>query len=194
MKAIITPSPTRVLLGFSLLGVILAVGGFYLSWRSVEEEHRERSSFPSQQGQLLIQSSPSALKRDSGATDDPSAVSSGGIRENPVLLGGDSSATKDADLTGDPCGSDTEADASDGIALPPAIFNATKHPELTDIPPDVIERLAQEFVEKVKEGGWDNTSEAYRKNWEKAVEEVNETFKAAYGYDAYLKLTSGGTN
>lgn len=93
-----------------------------------------------------------------------------------------------------PAGNDSEEESSDGMSPPPAIFNATKHPELTDIPPDVIERLAQEFVEKVKQGGWDNTSEAYRKNWEKAVEEANESFKAAYGYDAYLKLTGGGTN
>lgn len=93
-----------------------------------------------------------------------------------------------------PVGNDSEEESSDEMSPPPAIFNATKHPELTDIPPDVIERLAQEFVEKVKQGGWDNTSEAYRKNWEKAVEEANESFKAAFGYDAYLKLTSGGTN
>jgi hypothetical protein len=90
--------------------------------------------------------------------------------------------------------SDMEEESSVGLALPPAIFSATSHPEMTDIPQEAIEGLAQEFVEKVKEGGWDNTSEVYRKNWEKAVDEANETFKSAYGDDAYLQLTSGATD
>ncbi len=149
------------------------------------------SVVPSSGTSLPSESKPVFISDSTGAADmgPPGGAPLAEEAKGDVTVGGDSKTAPASTGSGE-----TEEEPSADVALPPAIFNATKHPELTDIPPDVIERLAQEFVEKVKQGGWDTTSEAYRKNWEKAVEEANEAFKAAFGYDAYLKLTSGGTN
>jgi hypothetical protein len=212
MKATRILSNSRILFGFLCLGIFLAAGALYLSWHSLEDEHRELSLPVMHQEQNSSESSGSpvvgkACSMQSPAssapafvnatpTDDPSgardANPTGG---SPEVGGSRNNVSKAASDSGMRAESDSESpDEATPPPPPPGVFNALNHPELTDIPREAIEGLAQEFVEKVKQGGWDNTSEAYRKNWEKAAEETDETFKAAYGYDAYLKLTSGGTN
>lgn len=212
MKTMRNLSNSRILFGFLCLGIFLAAGALYLTWHSLDDEHREivlpathqeqnpsvSSSSPAvgRVSAMQTSASPDPAPVNSMPSDDPldsresipTGVSLEGVTSRDVVSMGGSDSGMRAE-------SDAESpDEATPPPPPPAVFNALNHPELTDIPREAIEALAQEFVEKVRKGGWDNTSEAYRKNWEKAAEEADETFKAAYGYDAYLKLTSGGTN
>ena len=71
----------------------------------------------------------------------------------------------------------------------PAVFGATGNAILTNIPyAPGLEDIANDFIEKVKQGGWDTTSEAYKKNWEQAVEEADNLVRARYGTEVYLRL------
>lgn len=212
MKATRILFNSRTLIGFLCLGIFLAAGALYLSWHSLDDEHHENSLPATHQEQNPSESSGSPVEgktssMQSSATSDPAFVNSSptddpsGARDSiptpvsPEVGGSRDIVSKAASVIGMRAESDSESpDEATPPPPPPAVFNALNHPELTEIPREAIEALAQEFVEKVRKGGWDNTSEAYRKNWEKAAEEADETFKAAYGYDAYLKLSSGGTN
>ena len=71
----------------------------------------------------------------------------------------------------------------------PAVFGAAGNAILTNIPyAPGLEDIASDFIEKVKQGGWDTTSEAYKKNWEQAVEEADNLVRARYGTEVYLRL------
>jgi len=71
----------------------------------------------------------------------------------------------------------------------PAVFGATGNAILTNIPYAAgLEDIANDFVEKVKQGGWDTTSEAYKKNWEQAVEEADNLVRARYGPEVLFRL------
>ena len=71
----------------------------------------------------------------------------------------------------------------------PAVFGATGNAILTNVPyAPGLEDIANDFIEKVKQGGWDTTSEAYKKNWEQAVEESDNLVRARYGTEVYLRL------
>jgi hypothetical protein len=71
----------------------------------------------------------------------------------------------------------------------PAVFGATGNAILTNLPyAPGLEDIANDFIEKVKQGGWDTTSEAYKKNWEQAVEEADNLVRARYGTEVYLRL------
>lgn len=71
----------------------------------------------------------------------------------------------------------------------PAVFGLLADSNVTNLPfADGLEGIAEEFAEKVKQGGWDTTSEAYRKNWEKAAVEADDILRARYGTEVYLKL------
>jgi hypothetical protein len=71
----------------------------------------------------------------------------------------------------------------------PAVFGAAGNPLVTKIPyAPGLEDIANDFIEKVKQGGWDTTSEAYQKNWQKAVEEADNLVRARYGTEVYLRL------
>lgn len=71
----------------------------------------------------------------------------------------------------------------------PAVFGLLAATNVTNIPyADGLEAIAEEFAEKVKQGGWDTTSESYRKNWEKAAAEADDLLRARYGTELYLKL------
>jgi hypothetical protein len=71
----------------------------------------------------------------------------------------------------------------------PAVFGLLAQSNVTNGPlAEGLEAIAEEFTEKVKQGGWDPTSEAYRTNWEKASQEADDTLRARYGTELYMKL------
>lgn len=91
----------------------------------------------------------------------------------------DSGATPGMDLA-PPVGSEAPV---------PAVFGLLADSNVTNLPvAEGLQGIAEEFTEKVKQGGWDTTSEAYRTNWEKAAQEADDTLRARYGTEIYLKL------
>lgn len=71
----------------------------------------------------------------------------------------------------------------------PAVFGLLAQSNVTDLSmAEGLQGIAEEFAEKVKQGGWDTTSEAYRTNWEKAAQEADDTLRARYGTEAFLRL------
>jgi hypothetical protein len=71
----------------------------------------------------------------------------------------------------------------------PAVFGASDNAILRNIPyAPGLEDIANDFIEKVKQGGWDTTSEAYKKNWEQAADEADNMVRARYGTEVYLRL------
>jgi hypothetical protein len=71
----------------------------------------------------------------------------------------------------------------------PAVFGLLAETNFTNLPAaDGIQAIAEEFAEKVKQGGWDTTSEAYKTNWEKAAQEADDVLRARYGTEIYLNL------
>ena len=168
--------PSLILLlggvGLLLLGLL-----FLLTWRGLQEENLP-DSLPS--ATPLVRSTP--LPRS-----EPEA--SGSTEERPPAnLPGSSLGEAQAD------GSPAPAETPEPVPfLPnapvPAVFGATGNAILTKIPyAPGLEDIANDFIEKVKQGGWDTTSEAYKKNWEQAVEETDNLVRARYGTEVYLRL------
>jgi hypothetical protein len=71
----------------------------------------------------------------------------------------------------------------------PSVYGLVSMTNATNIPyAEGFQGIAEEFVEKVKQGGGDTTTEAYRKNWEQAAAEADDVLRARYGTEIYLKL------
>lgn len=71
----------------------------------------------------------------------------------------------------------------------PAVYGLLTDPNITDLPvAEGLQGIAEEFAERVKQGGWDTTSEAYRTNWEQAAQEADDLLRARYGTEIFLKL------
>ncbi len=202
MKLIRIQTVPRIMISILISGAFLLCGLLYLSWHSLDEEHRtlagsaEKSVVPPTDS---TDATRSATPNSSISPERKMADKSVGADNAGPTISNSTRASQQvgAPQTGSPTGEGEvmNPDASSEEAAPspvlPAIFNAADNPNITNIPTEGMEGIAEEFVEKVKQGGWDTTSEAYRKNWEKATEEADELFKAKYGYDAYLKLHRG---
>lgn len=201
MKLTRIPTSSRVMISILISGVFLLCGLLYLSWHSLDEEHRT-VAVSAENAEVTPKDSTDATRvsAPNSSVSPDRKMDQALVKPDPVgsIISNSTRASQQVGTpqTGSPTG-DGEVmapDASEEAApspLPPAIFNAADNPNLTNIPAEGMEGIAEEFVEKVKQGGWDTTSEAYRKNWEKATEEADELFKAKYGYDAYLKLHRG---
>jgi hypothetical protein len=71
----------------------------------------------------------------------------------------------------------------------PSVYGLMSVTNATNVPyAEGFQGIAEEFTEQVKQGGWDNTSAAYKKNWEKAAERADDLLKARYGEEVYLKM------
>jgi hypothetical protein len=71
----------------------------------------------------------------------------------------------------------------------PSVYGLVSMTNATNVPySEGFQGIAEEFTEQVKQGGWDNTSAAYKKNWEKAAERADDLLRARYGEEVYLKM------
>ena len=71
----------------------------------------------------------------------------------------------------------------------PSVYGLVSMTNATNVPyAEGFQGIAEEFTEQVKQGGWDNTSAAYKKNWEKAAERADDLLRARYGEEVYLKM------
>ena len=53
---------------------------------------------------------------------------------------------------------------------------------------DGLSEIAEQFAEKVKQGGWDTTSASYQSNWSNAAAEADALLRARYGVQAFQQL------
>ena len=170
-----------------LLLAVIGVGGVLFStWRSMEPENSVLTHVPAA-SHVADSQVPVPHPTESSVPDAASESTSSPTIVQPAV----------ADVA-----------PADGVAEPevspipvepppvPAVFGAAGNAALSNIPGAIgMEDIAEQFNERVKQGGWDTTSEAYRKNWEKALQEADDLLRARYGTETYLLLKrEAGTN
>jgi hypothetical protein len=72
--------------------------------------------------------------------------------------------------------------------LIPAVYGAAQGTYTNAVMADGLSEIAQQFAEKVKQGGWDTTSAAYQSNWSNAAAEADALLRARYGVQTYMQL------
>jgi hypothetical protein len=158
--------------GLLLLGLLLL-----LTWRGLQEENLpDQLPFATP----LVRSTPlpRSEREASGSTEE----------RPPANIPNSSSAPTHAENSQAPAETPEPIPYNPTTSVP-AVFGATGNAILTNIPyAPGLEDIANDFIEKVKQGGWDTTSEAYKKNWEQAVEEADNLVRARYGTEVYLRL------
>ena len=178
-----------------LLGVIavIAVGAVLFStWRSMESENSVLTHFPVA-SHVTASQGPVPDPTVSSVPDAASASTSSPATVQPTVANIAAAST----VSGVSGVAEPEASSIPVEPTPvPAVFGAAGNAALSNIPGAIgMEDIAEQFTERVKQGGWDTTSEAYRKNWEKALQEADDLLRARYGTETYLLLKrEAGTN
>jgi hypothetical protein len=70
----------------------------------------------------------------------------------------------------------------------PAVYGAAQGTYTNAAMAEGLSEIAEQFAEKVKQGGWDTTSAAYQSNWSNAAAEADALLRARYGVQAYMQL------
>ena len=175
MKPSYLPSRLSTLIALVIGGVALVAVALFFSFHDLgdSDEHAVKSPAPSRmESQAPSRSNPSTSTMTEPATESSPA-------QTKTEASPDSGATPGMELA-PPVGSEASV---------PAVFGLLADSNVTTLPvAEGLQGIAEEFAEKVKQGGWDTTSEAYRTNWEKAAQEADDLLRARYGTEIYLKL------
>lgn len=181
-----------LLISVCLFAMLLVSAALWNSWKITQREAfvpggtREASSFP-----VATPTEPPHSPNDPIPTFSSSSISQETSPPPPITA---------ADVDQESSGPESEPPPPDPAATPPppipAVFGALSISNISNMPGAAgLEDIAQEFNEKVKQAGWDNTSETYRSNWQKAAQEADDILRARYGTEAYLRMQQGaGTN
>jgi hypothetical protein len=160
-----------------LVGIALVATALFFSFHDLEESFVDggKQAHPSRQKEeslsVSTKVSPASSMAEAATESSPALATT---EASP-----DSGAIPGMDLV-PPLGSE---------ATVPAVFGLLADSNVTSLPvAEGLQGIAEEFAEKVKQGGWDTTSEAYRTNWEKAAQEADDLLRARYGTEIYLKL------
>jgi hypothetical protein len=158
-------------------GVILVAAALFFSCRDLEESFVDagKQAHPSCQEEesrsVPTKPSPVALMAEPATESSPVQINNEASPESGATPGMDQAP---------PVGSEAPV---------PAVFGLIAETNFTNLPAaEGIQAIAEEFTEKVKQGGWDTTSEAYKTNWEKAAQEADDVLRARYGTEIYLNL------
>jgi len=177
---------TRLALVGSLFVVLLS-GGLFLSWR---ECSRETDESPSMTHEISMQGlTPSVSSNKTSSAPIQSTVVAG--ESNTMTKAGSSSPlvpqqSADAAITSSsPIDENPPSEPAPPI---PAVYGAAQGAVTNANMADGLSDIAEQFNERVKQGGWDTTSEAYHSNWQKASEEADSQLRARYGVEAFMKL------
>lgn len=176
MKPSYLPYRLSTIIALVIGGVALVAAALFFSFHDLEEsdEHAVKSPTP-----FRIETQASSRKDASPASSMQEAATESSPSQIKTEASLDSGATPGMDLA-PPVGSEAPV---------PAVFGLLADSNVTNLPvAEGLQGIAEEFVEKVKQGGWDTTSEAYRTNWEKAAQEADDLLRARYGTEIYLKL------
>ena len=175
MKPSYLPSRLSTLIALVIGGVALIAVALFFSFRDLGEadEQPVKSPAPSRmESQASTRTDASTSTMTEPATESSPA-------QTKTEASPDSGATPVMDPV-PPVGSEAPV---------PSVFGLLADSNVTNLPvAEGLQGIAEEFAEKVKQGGWDTTSEAYRTNWEKAAQEADDLLRARYGTEIYLKL------
>jgi|688.fasta_scaffold594282_1 hypothetical protein len=175
MKPSYLPSRLSIIVALVIGGLALVAAALFFSFHDLEDsdEHAVKSPAPSRmESQAPSRSDPSTLTMLEPAPESSPA-------QTKTEASPDSGSTPVMDPV-PPVGSEAPV---------PAVFGLLADSNVTNLPiAEGLQGIAEEFAEKVKQGGWDTTSEAYRTNWEKAAQEADDLLRARYGTEIYLKL------
>ena len=159
-----------MIVGFAVVGAFL-----YFSFYQLQQEEND----------TVISPAAHEFTRSPAPTPPPvqPSILQSVVASSPVATTSESEAVPEATPGIDvapPIGSE---------ATVPAVFGLLAQSNVTDLPmAEGLQGIAEDFAEKVKQGGWDTTSEAYRANWEKASQEADDLLRARYGTEVFLRL------
>jgi hypothetical protein len=176
MKPSYLPSTPSTIIALVFGGLALVAVALFFSFHDLEEsdEHAVKSPAPSR---METQTSSRIDASTTSSMPEPAVESS--PAQTKTEASSDSGSTPGMDLA-PPVGSEAPV---------PAVFGLLADSNVTNLPvAEGLQGIAEEFTEKVKQGGWDTTSETYRTNWEKAAQEADDLLRARYGTEIYLKL------
>jgi hypothetical protein len=179
---------TRTRLAFlGIVFVILLGGGLFLSWR---ECSRETDASPTITHEISTQGLTSSISSNKPAlTATQVSVTAGD--SNPVAKAVSSSSLtshQSADATVTSPSPTEENPVSDPAPPIPAVYGASQGAVTNAVLADGLSDIAEQFNERVKQGGWDTTSEVYHSNWQKASEEADSQLRARFGVQAFQQL------
>lgn len=177
MKPSYLPSTPSTIIALVIGGVALVAAALFFSFHDLEESVVEdgKLTHPSRQ----VEEARSVPTKSSATSSMPEPGTESSPAQTKTEASPDSGATPGMDLV-PPVGSEAPV---------PAVFGLLADSNVTNLPvAEGLQGIAEEFAEKVKLGGWDTTSEAYRTNWEKAAQEADDLLRARYGTEIYLKL------
>jgi hypothetical protein len=177
MKPSYLTSTPSIIIALVIGGVALIAAALLFSFHDLEESVVEdgKQDHPSRQ-QEESRSVPTKL---SPASSIPESATESPSPQTKTETSPDSGAIPGMDLA-----------PSVGSEAPvPAVFGLLTDSNVTNLPvAEGLQGIAEEFTEKVKQGGWDTASEAYKTNWEKATQEADDVLRARYGTEIYQKL------
>jgi hypothetical protein len=177
MKPSYLLSKPSTIIALVIVGVALVANALFFSFHDLEESLVDggKQAHPSLQVEesriLPTELSPTSSMVEPATESSPT--------ETTTEASPDSGATPGMDPA-PPVGSEPPVPAAYGLL---AETNFTNQPAAQG-----IQAIAEEFTDKVKQGGWDTTSEAYRINWEKAAQEADDVLRARYGTETFLNL------
>lgn len=177
MKPSCLTSTSSIIVALVIGGVALIAAALLFSFHDLEESVVEdgKQAHPSRQ-QEKSRSVPTKL---SPASSIPEPATESSPPQTKTETSPDPSVTTGMDLV-PPVGSEAPV---------PAVFGLLRDSNVTNLPvAEGLQGIAEEFSEKVKQGGSDATSEAYRINWDKATQEADDLLRARYGTEIYLEL------
>jgi len=175
MRPSYLPSTPAKIIALVFGGVALVAAVLFFSFHDLEEsdEHAVKSPAP------VRMETQTSSRIDASTPTMPEPGTDSSPAQTKLETSPDSGATPGMDLA-PPVGSEAPV---------PAVFGLLADSNVTNLPvAEGLQGIAEEFAEKVKQGGWDTTSEAYRTNWEKAAQEADDLLRARYGTEIYLKL------
>jgi hypothetical protein len=175
MKPSYLPSTPSTIIALVIGGLAFVAAALFFSFHDLEESDEQAVKSPAPSRMETQTSS----RIDASTLTMPEPATESSPAQTKTEASPDSGATPGMDLA-PPVGSEAPV---------PAVFGLLADSNVTNLPvAEGLQGIAEEFTEKVKQGGWDTTSEAYRTNWEKAAQEADDLLRARYGTEIYLKL------
>jgi hypothetical protein len=177
---------TRLIAGAALL-LLLPLGvGLLMSWRSVLSETGREGNDP-----MPGMTAKGPARPLAGTSPALPGATSHGIDSSSA-----SAFPPQAGRGGSPEGQAVEAapssPAPEEPLLPPppipAVYGAAQGTYTNQVMADGLGEIAEQFAEKVKQGGWDTTSASYQSNWSNAAAEADALLRARFGVQAYQQL------
>ena len=185
------PRPSKTLLiATAGVGLLLSLGGgLALSWQSALHDSEVVITRPTPT--LTATNGTSSISAET--TPQKEGVASSSLSTESTSLGDESSTSSTvgtATLSSQATSAESSAEKSPSgpQVVIPAVFGASQGIYTNAAMADGLSEIAEQFAEKVKQGGWDTTSASYQSNWSNAAAEADALLRARYGVQAFQQL------